>query len=1502
MSGPSRRVTSSFRAKEASTRPVADARTARTMKRADTPAPAGEIATRQLLAGRYLLESELGQGGVGRVFKAYDSATRTQVALKVVRPEIAGRRRWLQRLGREVRHAREVQHPNVCRIFELVEADGYTFLTMELAARGVLRAELATTALRPLAERFADARGLSAGVAAIHAAGIVHRDLKPANVLRMGDGRIVVSDFGLAVLGSHESGLPEGTWGYMAPEVIQTGAATTRSDVWALGVVIYEILFGARPMLETRMRRPRGADVGLEAALATLCLACCAVDPLERPTDAREVLARLDALDGETLQSILQRRTLEPREAVGIVASSLDALAPIQRRKKLHGAICPANVFVGANGFVRLLDPARDGALAQREADAPYLSPEQARGESGIDGRADIFALGRVLHECLAGPQDEAEHAVETLARRALGETPDLGTLSNALPPRLTKLLERMLSRDPARRPRDAGVLAAELRNAAERIDDGAVARPPIALSGEQRVLYAVAIDLSEEVTTLGEGETAQLRGVVESIDARLLLLDERRAVIAIVARGTPNDLADLAGHCALALNERWGHAKIAVAIGHAMLSRRGPRGEAVDRAVALLGDSEPGKVRVDERAARGLSARFRVVPGRRPFLAGRARAGERPRTVLGTETPCFGRERELSTLLALWTECVDEPVARAALLTAPAGAGKTRLRHEFSDRLEQRGDRFLSIVGRGDALSTGAPFTLLGPALAAAAGVALGTPIRAQAEALQRFVSQQTSGSAQRIAPFLGEIAGIHFPDDALPALQAARQNPRLMADQMTAAWLEFVDGASRTQPMLLVLEDLQWGDAPSLQLVDAALRVSRERPLLVLGLARPDMDRRFPDLWAERSLQRIALPPLTAKSAHRLVRHVLPDASGDEVGWIVERADGNPLYIEELVRAVGSASRSAGGARLPETIAGTVHARFDALGGPAKRVLRAASIFGEVFSSDGVRAVLASHDVDVDACLGALADREIVYRRAEDTGHEFAFRHALLQQAAYDMLAPPDRVVGHRRAARYLEGSGEGQAVPLVQHFEQAGDPRKAAHWCRVAAEQALEGNDLRTAVERVTRATALGPSRADLVRLGVLEARARRWLGDLPAAERAAKRAVASASGEIWFEAMAELTWILGAQNKLDTIAALARSVAQRAPRRGEKRAWLDALTSAARWMVPAGQLEAATKLLERISKEADDFEGALAVRVFLLRGELARLRGDLATFVENGEAAQAICESTGDVRTLSEVLLEVGCGKQELGLLEDALELFRRSAEAKSRPGLEATLAYVEANMAYTLCLLERFDEARATIDRALGGAGPIGTRGRSMCELYSSYIALGAGDLARAKRAAKAAMDSSRNWSSAHVQAAAIMARVLHLQGRHRQALALARRAVRILDAGGQIEDGEALVRVVLVECLLGAGDSKSARAELARAKKRVDDRALLIRDPKLRRTFRTRLPEHALIDRLAREHLTDGDAVRAGVSSSSPSPRGPARARYAATRGRSNRRPSRSRT
>ena len=197
------------------------------------PAPARELGPGVLLADRYQIDAALGQGGSGSVHRAWDRALGETIAIKILRPDRARERSWIMRLAREVKVARAIRHPNVCRVFELGHADGHWFVTMELGSGGTLRELLHEegSAQRALPERLADARAICAGLAAIHAVGIVHRDVTPQNLLRMGDGRLVISDFGLAIELTATTTLHGGTPNYMPPETMLGRRADQRSDV-----------------------------------------------------------------------------------------------------------------------------------------------------------------------------------------------------------------------------------------------------------------------------------------------------------------------------------------------------------------------------------------------------------------------------------------------------------------------------------------------------------------------------------------------------------------------------------------------------------------------------------------------------------------------------------------------------------------------------------------------------------------------------------------------------------------------------------------------------------------------------------------------------------------------------------------------------------------------------------------------------------------------------------------------------------------------------------------------------------------------------------------------------------------------------------------------------------------------------------------------------------------------------------------------------------------------
>jgi hypothetical protein len=227
------------------------------------------------------------------------------------RSDLASDKSWIKRLKREVRVAREIQHPNVCRVFDLGHADGHWFVTMEYAAGGSFRQVLDARSmmLRPLmklsaspfAGRFADAQSVCAGLAAIHSVGIVHRDITPGNVLRMEDDRLVITDFGLAIKAKDVTTFHGGTPKYMAPELLERKPADQRSDVWQLGYLIHEIIFQRHPDWTRTGDRvvlsspAHDLSTPAERALAELCTECLSHNPEARPKNALEVAGRLAA-------------------------------------------------------------------------------------------------------------------------------------------------------------------------------------------------------------------------------------------------------------------------------------------------------------------------------------------------------------------------------------------------------------------------------------------------------------------------------------------------------------------------------------------------------------------------------------------------------------------------------------------------------------------------------------------------------------------------------------------------------------------------------------------------------------------------------------------------------------------------------------------------------------------------------------------------------------------------------------------------------------------------------------------------------------------------------------------------------------------------------------------------------------------------------------------------------------------------------------------------------
>ncbi|WP_437969558.1 protein kinase [Sorangium sp. So ce260] len=1260
-------------------------------------------------------------------------------------------------------------------------------------------------------------------------------------------------------------------------------------------------------------------------------------------TEGGDLFLAMQWLSGETLAERFLREPLTVPESLALGARVASTLGALHRLGIVHRDLKPSNLLLvgGSVDEVTLLDfGVARVAEAGQELTMPgvmlgtpgYMAPEQARGELTIDARADVFALGCVLYRCLTGrPPFVGNDGLSVLVKVLLEDPPRLRELRGEVPAALDDLVTRMLAKAPRDRPRDGAAVAAELASLGDLAPGSRRGLPlpiggpaPELTTGERRMICLLlardgALDSD---ATRSEGEDAlrvrALSALAERHQGRLEIIESRSPVVVLSGAVAPTDLAARGARCALAMQVLLGGAPVALVSGRTELTARSPIGNLIDQAAALLaGDAaRPGVVRIDEVTAGLLGARFDLGSDH----AGHLLRGERddlevvPR-LLGKPTPCVGRDRELSLLEATFVQCIEEQTPSAVLVTAPAGMGKSRLRTELLRRIRARGEAMEVWIARGDPMSAGASFGLLAQVLRRALGLADGAP----APAVQRRIRERVARHGEhgaRLAPFLGELVGAPFPDEESEALRVARRSSVLMGDQLHLAWEEFLRAECAAQPVLLVLEDLHWGDLPTVAMINSALRNLRDAPFMVLALGRPEVREMFPKLWAGRGVQEIELTGLSRRASERLVRQALGNAVAEEVvATLVERADGNAFFLEEQIRAAAEGR----GAALPETVLAMVQARLEALDPEARRVLRAASVFGQSFRPAGAAALLGGADAEVGDRLAELVEREVIVPRrqpgregargedlfsglsssspraapgdgserdascaaaalehgplsgAVSAEPEYSFRHGLVREAAYGALTDYDRQLGHRLAGEWLEGEGKGDAAELAEHFERGAEPGRAATWYRRAAEQALRGNDLLAAIRHAARGLACGAAGAEAGGLLLVEAEARVWHGDFAVAEQRALDAVAlfEPGSPSWYSAVTEVVMAAGKQGALDRVESWVVTAQGASPREGALTRRDICLVEGALWLVFGGRYAAADGIiaaLERSEGEGRSLDVEVLARLYEARAIRAMTSGDPGACLEGIEAALAVFERSGDRRNACSLRVNLGAITMELGDYEGAEAALRAALRAAEQMELTDLAAFARSNLGNVMIARGDLDEARRVEAEAIATFQRLGDpRAEGVARAYLGKAALLAGDLGAAEAEARAAAELLQSAPPLRAAAWALSARVLLRKGRVDEALALSGEALALLSSLGAVEEGESLIRLVRAEALFASGRQDEAIAAIARARDSVLSRAGQISSPRYRDQFLSSLDNGETLA-LAARWLGDSEA------------------------------------
>ncbi|HJS74948.1 MAG TPA: serine/threonine-protein kinase, partial [Vicinamibacteria bacterium] len=317
--------------------------------------PYGRFTPGAILLSRYRIIERIGQGGMGEVYRADDLTLDQPVALKFLPEELSRNARSLQQFKSEVRIARQISHPNLCRVYDIGEADGRQFLSMEYIRGEDLRSLLRRIGRFPSDKAVEVGAQIASGLAAAHDRGVLHRDLKPANVMIDERGQARITDFGLAAaVGTVESrDIRSGTPVYMAPEQWAGEEVTERSDIYSLGLILYEIVTGVRARSDPKdedIIPPSSVVSDVDPRVERIILQCLARDPSRRPPSANAVR---QALPGRDQLAVAVARGETPAPALVAEAGDYAGLAP-----SIAWA-CLAVTFLALGGSLWLADRTR---------------------------------------------------------------------------------------------------------------------------------------------------------------------------------------------------------------------------------------------------------------------------------------------------------------------------------------------------------------------------------------------------------------------------------------------------------------------------------------------------------------------------------------------------------------------------------------------------------------------------------------------------------------------------------------------------------------------------------------------------------------------------------------------------------------------------------------------------------------------------------------------------------------------------------------------------------------------------------------------------------------------------------------------------------------------------------------------------------------------------------------------------------------------------------------
>ncbi len=483
--------------------------------------------------------------------------------------------------------------------------------------------------------------------------------------------------------------------------------------------------------------------------------------------------------------------------------------------------------------------------------------------------------------------------------------------------------------------------------------------------------------------------------------------------------------------------------------------------GDLVNTASRIQSAAEPGTVLVGEVTRRAteaaityeaagehaLKGKVEQMPLHRALRVIAARGGAMRSAAL--EPPFVGRDRELRLVKELFHACGEERKAQLISAVGIAGIGKSRLAWEFEKYIDGLADFFAWHRGRCLAYGDGVAYWALAEMVRMRADIREDEPPEPALAKLQAAVEENVPDPDERswLEPRLAHLLGL-----------AERTAPD--REDLFSAWRLFFERIADERPVILVFEDLQWADTGLLDFIEYLLEWSRNHPIFVLALSRPELGERRPSFGsAGRNLTTISLEPLSAAAMERLLDGFVPGLPVELRAQILSRAEGVPLYAVETIRMLldrgllareGDVYRPTGEIEsldVPETLHALVSARLDGLEPDERRLLQDASVLGKSFTKAGLAALSGMQDADVERLVTSLVRKEVLSVQVDPRSPErgqYSFLQDLLKRVAYETLAKQERKARHLAAAAHLAhayGAGEQEIVEVIAaHYVDA------------------------------------------------------------------------------------------------------------------------------------------------------------------------------------------------------------------------------------------------------------------------------------------------------------------------------------------------------------------------------------------------------------------------------------------------------------------------------